>query len=192
MTDFILTLIPSFGYLGLTALIFFECGVLFGFIFPGDSVLFSAGIVAANGQLSIWLLAPLLAGAAIVGDMVGYWLGSRVGPALFSRDDSLFFKKRYLHETRDYFQKYGAFTIFIARFIPIVRTGAPLLAGVGMMPYGAFMRYNILGGVLWAAGLPIAGYWLGSAIPNIDHYILPIIAAIIATSFLPFAFRWWR
>ena len=192
MTSSLLTLIISFGYVGLFALIFAESGLLFGFFLPGDSVLFSVGLLASRGSFTIWILVPLVVVAAILGDSVGYWFGARIGPALFEREDSKIFKKRYLKETQEYYTKYGPITIVLARFIPAVRTFAPILAGVGRMPYGVFLRYNVLGGTLWGAGITLLGYFLGTTIPGIDQYIYPIIALIIVVSVAPVAFKWWQ
>lgn len=188
----ILPLVVSFGYIGVTALIFAESGLFFGFFLPGDSVLFSVGLLAAKGSFDIWLLVPLVCIAAVLGDSVGYWFGAKVGPALFTREDSLLFKKRYVIETHHYYEKYGPMTLMLARFIPAVRTFAPILAGVGKMPYSTFFRYNAIGGVLWAAGVTLLGYFLGSTIPGIDKYIYPIIGLIIIISVLPVAHQWWK
>ncbi len=186
----ILGFVLSFGYLGLFALIFIESGVFFGFFFPGDSVLLSVGLLASQGAFNIFVLVPLLCAAAILGDSAGYWFGATVGPRIFAREDSLFFPKRRVEETRKYFEKFGPPTVVLARFIPAIRTMAPILAGVGRMRYSLFLRYNILGGLLWAAGITLLGYTLGNTVPNIDHYIFPIIALIILTSFIPILFEW--
>lgn len=188
----LISLIFAFGYIGLFFLIFAESGLLFGFFLPGDSVLFTAGLFAAHGALSIWILVPLVVAAAILGDSVGYWFGALVGPKLFERKDSRFFKKKYLHETERYFATYGSLTLIIARFTPAVRTFTPILAGVAHMKYTTFLRYNIMGGVLWGAGLTLLGYFLGSVIPSIDTYLYPIIALIIIASLLPGVFAWRR
>ena len=188
----LLSLILSLGYVGLGAIIFAESGLFFGFFFPGDSVLFTAGLLASQGTLNIYILVPLVSLCAIVGDSVGYWFGAKVGPALFVRNDSLLFKKRYVEETHHYFERYGALTIVLARFIPAVRTFAPILAGVGAMRYRTFLRYNIAGGLLWGAGVTLLGYFLGRTIPGVDRYILPIIALIVVVSILPPLFHWWR
>lgn len=185
MAHALTSLIFSFGYLGLIAVIFAETGLFFGFFLPGDSVLFTAGLLASQNYFNVLLLVIFVCTAAILGDSVGYWFGAKVGPRIFTRDDSLFFKKRYVQETHEYFERFGASTIILARFIPIVRTFAPILAGVGRMPYTLFLRYNVTGGVAWGAGVTLAGYFLGRVIPNIDRYLLPIIALIIVVSVLP-------
>ena len=181
----IVSLVKTLGYIGLSIVIFSESGLFFGFFLPGDSVLFSAGLLASKGVFDIWLLVPLIAAAAILGDSVGYWFGATVGPSLFTREDSLIFKKKYIHETHGYFQRYGSITIILARFIPAVRTFAPILAGVGRMRYTTFLRYNIIGGLLWGAGVTLLGYSLGNTVPHIDEYLYPIIAGIILVSALP-------
>ncbi len=180
------------GYVGLTVIIFAESGLFFGFFLPGDSLLFTAGFLASQGYLNIWILAPLLFIAAVTGDSVGYAFGYRVGPALFSRADSRFFKKEYLVRTEHFFEKYGSRAIIIARFIPIVRTFTPILAGVGKMRYATFLSFNIIGAGLWALGMTYLGYFLGSVIQGIDQYLLPIIFAIIIISVLPPCYEYWK
>ncbi|MDQ5955400.1 MAG: rane-associated protein [Patescibacteria group bacterium] len=192
MSSHFLSLIFSLGYVGLGLLVFAESGLFFGFFLPGDSVLFAAGLLAAQGTLNIWILVPLIVVCAIAGDQVGYWFGGHVGPALFTRPDSFLFKKKRLEETHAYFEKYGAITIVLARFIPAVRTFAPILAGVGGMRYSTFIRYNIIGGVLWGAGITLLGYYLGSIIPDVEKYVVPIIILIIMVSALPPFLHWWR
>ena len=189
--DFI-ALIPTLGYIGLFCLVFLESGVPFGFFLPGDSVLFSAGLLASHGLFNIALLVSVLGVAAILGDSVGYWLGAHIGESVFMHERSFFFKKKYLADVQAYYKKYGSKTIIIARFIPVVRTFAPILAGVGHMPYPLFVRYNILGGIAWSAGVTCLGYFLGAAFPQTEQYLLPIIAIIILLSLLPVAFEWYR
>ncbi len=188
----ILSLVLSFGYIGLFLLIFAESGLFFGFFLPGDSVLFSVGLLASRGTFDIQVLVPLVCVAAILGDSVGYWFGAKVGPSLFEKKDSRIFKKKYVLETHAYFEKYGPITIILARFLPVARTFAPILAGVGRMKYSTFLRYNIVGGLLWGAGITLLGYFLGNVVPGIDEYIYPIIALIIVVSALPVAIQWWR
>lgn len=178
-------LIQAFGYLGLFGIVFAETGLFFGFFFPGDSLLFTAGLISSQGLLNIWVLTPLMIIGAVLGDSFGYWFGTKVGPRIFNREDSFFFHKQHVERTQKFYLKYGAKTVVLARFIPVVRTFAPILAGVGNMPYRTFVRYNIVGGVLWGGGLTFLGYFLGASIPNIEHYLLPIIIAIIVSSFLP-------
>ena len=181
----LVTLITAAGYAGLFAIIFAESGVLIGFFLPGDSLIFTAGFLASQGLLNIYFLSFLLFIAAVVGDSVGYAFGKKVGPKIFTRDDSLFFNKAHLERARLYYEAHGAKTIVFARFLPIIRTFVPILAGVGVMRYRTFVFYNIFGGFLWAMGFSWLGYFLGSTIPNVDRYLLPIIAVIIVFSFIP-------
>jgi membrane-associated protein len=171
----------------LWGIVFAESGLLVGFFLPGDSLLFIAGLLAKKGDLNIVLVSLGCFVAAVAGDQVGYMFGKRVGPALFRRPDSRLFKQEYLERTHAFFEKNGPKTIVIARFVPIVRTFAPIVAGVGTMPYRTFVRYNIIGGFLWAIGVTQLGYWIGDAIgeDNVDKYLLPIVGAIVALSLIP-------
>jgi len=180
-----LAIVKAGGYVGIALLVFAESGLLFGLFLPGDSLLFAAGLLAGGGVLSFAPLAAVVVVAAILGDTVGYWFGKNVGGTLFTRPDSRFFKQAYLKRTQIFYQAYGARAIVLARFLPIIRTLAPILAGVGGMHYGRFLSYNALGGFLWGAGIISAGYFLGVALPGSEHYILPISLAIIILSFLP-------
>lgn len=181
----IVSFVQAFGYLGLLVIVFAESGVFFGFFLPGDSLLFTAGLLASQGLLNIWALLILIPLAAILGDNFGYWFGAKVGPRIFTREDSFFFHKKHIERTRDFYLKYGAKALVLARFIPVVRTFTPVLAGVGKMPYRTFLKYNILGGVLWGVGMTLLGYFLGTVIPGIEKYLTPIILAIIVISFSP-------
>jgi membrane-associated protein len=178
-------LIKTIGLLGLFAIIFAESGLLIGFFLPGDSLLFTAGFLASQGFFDISLLLILSFVAAVLGDSVGYAFGKRVGKKLFTKDDSMFFKKANLKKAEDFYKKYGVKTIVLARFIPIVRTFAPIVAGAGDMHYKTFVSYNVIGGLLWTVGMNLAGYFLGSIIPDVDKYLLPIIFLIIFLSILP-------
>lgn len=180
-----IAIIKTGSYLGIITLVFAESGLLVGIFFPGDSLLFAAGLLSAGGFLSFGPLVFLVVVAAIVGDSVGYWFGANVGTPLFKRKDSLFFKQEYLRRTERFYQTYGGRAVVLARFVPIVRTLAPVLAGIGSMKYATFLRYNILGGFLWGAGMLSLGYFLGSVIPNSENYILPFSLVIIVLSFLP-------
>ena len=173
------------GYLGVAIVIFSETGLLVGIFLPGDSLLFIAGLLAAAGLLSIAPLITIIVIAAILGDSVGYWFGINVGDNLFKKKDSRFFKQEYVTRTKKFYAEYGARTIMLARFVPVVRTIAPILAGVGRMKYTRFLKFNALGGLGWGAGITLLGYFLGSVIPNIDSYVLPITLVIIVLSFLP-------
>ena len=173
------------GYLGVFGFVFAESGLLIGFFLPGDSLLFTAGFLASQGHLNIWVLAIGSFIFAVAGDSVGYAFGKRVGPALFSKPESRLFKPDHLLKAKVFYEKHGKRTIIIARFMPIVRTFAPIVAGIGEMHYRTFLAYNIIGGALWAIGLSFLGYFLGSVIPDIDKYLLPIIGGIILLSILP-------
>jgi len=173
------------GYVVLVAIVFTETGLLVGFFLPGDSLLITAGLVAAGGGLNIWWLNGLLIVAAIVGDSVGYAIGWRVGPRLFTREKSLVFNPRHVERTRRFYERHGSKTIVIARFVPIVRTFAPVVAGVGQMQYRRFLLYNILGGVGWVLSTTWAGYLLGRAIPNVDRYMHLIVIIVIILSVIP-------
>lgn len=182
----IIALIKFIGILGVLGMVFAESGLFFGFIFPGDSLLFSAGFLASQGLLDFWPLLVFTPLAAILGDNVGYWFGRKIGPKIFSKEDSFFFNKKYVDKTRAFYDRHGKKTIILARFVPIVRTFAPILAGVGGMNYKAFMSYNIFGGIFWSESLLLLGYFLGNLIPDIGQYILPIIILIVLVSFGPF------
>ena len=167
------------GYAVLVAIVFTETGLLVGFFLPGDSLLITAGLVAGAGGLNIWWLNALLIAAAIVGDSVGYAIGFRTGPRIFTRDDSLIFNRRHLIRTREFYERYGGKTIVLARFIPIIRTFAPVVAGVGQMAYRRFLFYNVFGGIGWVASLTWAGYLLGQTVPNITQHIHLVVAIVI-------------
>lgn len=181
----LVTLIKTVGYVGLFGIVFSESGLFIGFFLPGDSLLFTSGFLASQGILSIWVLAPLLFIAAVTGDSVGYAFGKRVGPKIFKKEDSLFFHRDHLITAQKFFEKHGGKTIILARFMPIVRTFAPILAGVGRMNYGTFLLYNVVGGFLWSVGLLFLGYFLGKTIPHADRYLLPIVILIIVLSVSP-------
>jgi membrane-associated protein len=174
------------GTIGLFAIVFAESGLLFGFFLPGDSLLFTAGLLSSQDKLPV--LPVLLVGcfiAAVAGDQVGYAFGRRVGPSLFRRPDSRIFKHEYVERAQAFFDEHGARTIILARFVPIVRTFAPILAGVGRMHYRTFVTFNVVGGCLWAIGVTSAGYVLGETVPSVDRYLLPIIGLIVFVSLLP-------
>lgn len=178
-------IVKAGGYLGIAIIVFAESGILLGLFLPGDSLLFTAGLLSGIGFLSFWPLVLIVVAAAIVGDSVGYWFGVKVGDNLFKKKDSRFFKQEYVTRTQKFFLDYGGRAIVLARFVPIVRTIAPILAGVGTMTYRKFLSYNIFGGLLWGAGMVSLGYFLGSVIPNSEKYVLPLSLVIIILSFLP-------
>lgn len=179
------SLIETFGTIGLFAIVFAESGLLIGFFLPGDSLLFIAGLLAYEGTLNFPVVLVGCFLAAVAGDQVGYLFGAKVGPALFRREDSRLFKRAHLEKAHQYFGRQGPKTIILARFVPIVRTFAPVLAGVASMPYRTFVTFNVIGGSLWAVGVTSLGYALGKSIPNIDRYIYPVVALIVAVSFIP-------
>jgi membrane-associated protein len=175
------------GYVLLVAIVFTETGLLIGFFLPGDSLLITAGLVAATGALDIWWLNGLLIAAAIVGDTVGYAIGYRAGPRLFTREQSLLFRPSHIDRTRRFYERHGAKTIVIARFVPIVRTFAPVVAGVGQMEYRRFLLYNVAGGVGWVTSMTWGGYLLGQTIPNISDHIHVVVGVVIVLSLVPIA-----
>ncbi len=193
-------IIITVGYAGVFAIIFAESGLFFGFFLPGDSLLFTAGFLASPASRRLWEaagadgvgfnIAVLAVGcfiAAATGDSVGYAFGQRVGPRIFSRGDSLWFHRDNLVRAKHFYDKHGGKTIVLARFLPAVRTFAPIVAGVAEMPYRRFLGFNLTGGCLWAIGLTVAGYFLGSVIPDPDRYLLPIILLIVVASIAPTA-----
>jgi membrane-associated protein len=184
-----LAMIRTGSYLGLAFLIFAESGLFIGIFLPGDSLLFAAGLLAAGGFFAFGPLVLTVVVAAIVGDSVGYWFGGEVGTHLFKRKDSRFFKQAYLERTEAFYKKYGGRAVVLARFVPIVRTIAPILAGVSTMTYPIFIAYNALGGFLWGAGMLAVGFFLGSLLPNSETYILPLSLVIVVLSFLPLFFN---
>lgn len=181
----LITFIKAAGYLGLFFIVFAESGLLIGFFLPGDSLLFTAGVLASQGYLHIIPLALLTFAAAVLGDNFGYAFGKKVGVKIFNREDSLFFHKDHLKTASEFYKKYGAKTIVLARFIPIVRTFAPIVAGAGEMKYSQFFLFNLMGGIIWGLGMPLLGYFLGNTVPNIDKYLIPIILFIIVASIAP-------
>ncbi|MCC2320860.1 VTT domain-containing protein [Cellulomonas xiejunii] len=188
-------LIRSFGtaaLIGIVAVVFIETGLLFPFL-PGDSLLFTAGALVAQDslQLNIWMLCGMLFLAAFAGDQVAYAIGRKLGPKVFSRPDSRFFKQKYIDQTYKYFDKYGGRTIIVARFVPFVRTYAPVAAGVGKMRYRHFVSYNVVGALLWGVGVTLLGYWLGN-FSFIKNNIEALLILIVGVSVLPVAFELWR
>lgn len=173
------------GYFGVTAIVYSETGLLAGFFLPGDSLLVTAGLVASQGLLNIVYLDMLLFAAAIAGDNTGYFIGYFIGPKLFKREDSLFFKKKHLERTQRYFEKHGGKTVIIARFVPIVRTFTPTVAGAGRMKYRRFIAYSVVGGMAWVLSMTLIGYFLGRSIPNIEKHLHWVVGIVIIVSFLP-------
>ena len=188
-------LIASFGtaaLIGIVAVVFIETGLLFPFL-PGDSLLFTAGALVAQDdlQLNIWVLCLMLFVAAFAGDQVAYAIGRTLGPKVFSRPDSRFFKQKYIDQTYAYFDRYGGRTIIVARFVPFVRTYAPVAAGVGRMSYRHFVSYNVIGALLWGVGVTLLGYWLGN-FSFIKENIEALLVLIVGVSVVPVAVELWR
>lgn len=180
------------GVIALITIVFAETGLLVGFFLPGDSLLVTAGLFAARGDLNVVVLLVSLSIAAIVGDAVGYAIGRRLGPKLFKKEDSLLFKRKHLVKAHEFYERYGGKTIVIARFVPIIRTFAPTVAGAAEMTYSKFAAYNVFGGLLWVFSMVLGGYALGSVVPNIDKYIHYVIVIVVFLSLLPPVIEWWR
>jgi membrane-associated protein len=180
------------GYVALTIIIFSETGLLIGFFLPGDSLLVSAGLIASRGVLDVWLMCGILSLAAILGQTVGYAIGRAAGPKLFAREDSMFFKRSHLQRAHDFYEKHGGITIVLARFMPIVRTFVPVVAGAARMRYKPFQLFNVIGGALWVCGMLMIGYGLGRYIPGIEKHIDKVIILVIAVSLAPAFISAWR
>ena len=185
-------LLSSFGLLGLLLIVFAECGLLVGFFLPGDTLLFSAGLLTATGTLDVplWVSLLLVPLAAVAGNLVGYWIGYKAGPAVFNKPDSRLFRQEYVDRSHDFFEKYGARTIVLARFVPIVRTFATVMAGASRMRFATYALYSVIGGVLWGAGVVAAGYWLGKiefVRETVEPLIEPIIVGVVLLSLIPAA-----
>ncbi len=181
----LVNLIKAVGYLGLFIIVFAESGLLVGFFLPGDSLLFTAGFLASQGHMNLFAVIALIWVAAVLGDNVGYAFGHKIGPRIFRKEESLLFHKDNLERAQKFYRDHGPKTIILARFVPIVRTFAPILAGVGKMEYSTFLKYNFVGGTVWTFLLTLMGYFLGSLIPDIDKYLLPIIGVIVIISVVP-------
>ena len=178
-------LLKTVGYVGIFAIIFAESGLLIGFFLPGDSLLFTAGFLASQGFFNIAILCLVTFLAAVLGDNVGYQFGRRAGPRLFKKEDSILFSKENIDRSEAFYKKHGGKAIILSRFVPVVRTFAPIIAGVGKMHYRKFFFYNVTGALIWAVGVTLLGYFLGQAIPNAEHYLLPLTILIIFVSIIP-------
>lgn len=168
-------------------IIFAESGLFFGFFFPGDSLLFTAGLLASQGFMNEWILIPLLAVAAILGDSTGFWTGRKFGGWMMKQKESFIFKKKHLLKAQAFYEKHGGKTLILARFMPAIRTFAPIVAGMADMKYEKFIKFNVVGGLLWSVGLSLLGFFLGNVIPEnkIDHYLFPIVGTIVILSVIP-------
>lgn len=185
-------LLSSFGLVGLLIIVFAECGLLVGFFLPGDTLLFSAGLLTATGTLNVpfWVSLVLVPLAAIAGNLVGYWIGYKAGPAVFNKPNSRIFRQEYVDRSHDFYEKYGARTIVLARFVPIVRTFATVMAGASRMRFAVFAAYSVLGGVLWGCGVLSLGYYLGHISfvrDTVEPLIEPIIIGVVLLSLVPAA-----
>ena len=185
-------LVIAAGYTGMTVIIFAETGLLIGFFLPGDSLLVSAGLLGSQGFIDVWLLGLVLSVAAVVGDTVGYAIGKASGPRLFTREDSLLFNRKHLIRAHEFYARHGGKTIIIARFMPIIRTFAPVVAGMGEMPYTRFLAYNLVGGVAWVWSMLLFGLFLGRTFPGVAKHIELIILVIVFLSILPGLVSWYK
>ena len=180
------------GMLGLVAIIFSETGLMVGFFLPGDSLLVTAGLFAARGDLNIYWLIPSLIVAAVLGNATGYFIGHRAGKALYSRPNSFFFRREHLVRTHAFYERHGGKTIILAQFMPIVRTFAPVVAGAAEMTYRRFASFNLVGAIFWITSMTLTGYFLGWAVPNLESRIHYVVAVVIFLSLLPAMIAWLR
>ena len=185
ITAAINTIVRTFGYAGVGVIIFAESGLLLGFILPGDSLIFLAGLLASQGYFNIAILIPVILIAAIAGDNTGYGIGKKLGRKVFEKKNSFIFNQENLQRTEAFFERYGKMTFIMQRFIPVIRAFAPLLAGVGRMRYRTFFVFDLAGTVLWGGLVTMLGFYLGAVVPNIDTYLLPITIAIVILSLIP-------
>ena len=180
------------GYIALAIIVFTETGLMIGFFLPGDSLLVTAGLFAAKGDLNIVFLNVLLMTCAILGDATGYYIGKKLGPALFRKEDSLLFKKKHLIATQEFYERHGGKTIIIARFVPVIRTFAPVVAGMAGMGYRRFALFNIVGGIGWVFSMTMLGYLLVTMFPATEQHIEKVIIIVIFLSILPGIIEWLR
>jgi membrane-associated protein len=180
----LISLVKLLGYPGIFAIIFLESGVFFGFFLPGASMLFTAGLLASHGFFNPWLLLVLVTLAATLGDSAGYWFGNKVGAPLLARN-TRFFRHEHLEQARHFYERHGVLAVVLARFVPVVRTFAPIMAGIAGMRYRLFLMYNIMGALLWGAGVTFLGYYLGERVPFISNYLTPIVILIIGVTSIP-------
>lgn len=179
------TWVAALGYFGLLLVVLIETGFFFGFFLPGDSLMFTAGLLASKSVFNIWILVPMLVIAAIIGYTIGYWFGDKLGHWLLKRRDTLFFKKRYIHQAHAFYEKHGGIALVIGRLVPVVRTFVPIVAGMATMEYRHYFLFNVLGAFVWGGCITTLGYFLGSVIPDAGHYILPLVLVIVVLSVLP-------
>ena len=177
--------VATLGYVGLSVIILLEMGFFFGFFLPGDSLLFAAGLLASKGVFSLWILIPLLIVIAVIAYLIGYWFGDKLGHCLMKRKDSFYFKKKYMHQAHQFYEKHGGKALIIGRCVPIVRTFVPIVAGMVEMGHRRYFLYNVSGAVIWVGLFTLSGYYIGAAIPHVNDYILSMILLIIFLSILP-------
>jgi membrane-associated protein len=185
ITAFAIYVIKTFGYFGIGAIIFAESGLLLGFILPGDSLVFLAGLLASQGLFNIFLLILVIFLTAVAGDNTGYFIGKKLGRKVFSEKDSFIFNQENLRRTEAFFERHGRSTFLMQRFIPVIRAFAPLLGGVGKMDHRTFFLFDLAGCAFWSVGVTALGYFLGATVPNIDNYLLPLVFLIIVISLIP-------
>jgi len=185
ITAFAIYAIKTFGYLGVGGIVFAESGLLLGFILPGDSLIFLAGLLASQGLFNIVVLVLVIFVTAVAGDNTGYFIGKKLGRKVFEKEHSFIFNQDNLHKTEGFFARHGRSTFLIQRFIPIIRAFAPLLGGVGEMEYREFFIFDLIGCALWSVGVTVLGYFLGAVVPNIDNYLLPLVSVIVVLSLIP-------
>jgi len=185
-------LIQTAGYAGIFGIVFAESGLLFGFFFPGDSLLLTAGLLASRNYLNIVTLIVISIIAAIGGDTAGYWIGHKWGRKLFEKKDSLIFKRKHLVKAEKFYEEHGGKAIVIARFMPIIRTFVPIMAGVGKMHYSRFVSFNVIGGILWVVSMSLGGYFIGSKFPGADKYFHYLILGVIFVSLVPSGLHFWK
>ena len=184
--------VETLGYVGVLVIIFLETGVFVAFFLPGDSLLFTVGLLASQNIFHIWTLIPLLIITAIAGYFFAYWYGKKLGSWLLKREDSFWFKKRYLIQAEKFYSKHGGKALVFGRLIPVLRTFVPLVAGMVRMRYADYLLFNILGAFLWAGGVTLLGYYLGHFVPNAGHYLLPIIFVVIMISLFPAVIQYFK
>jgi len=177
--------VSTLGYVGLFVIVLLEMGVFFGFFLPGDSLVFTAGLLAAKGVFNIWYLVPLLIITAIMGYVLGYWFGDKLGHWLMNRKESIFFKRRYIEQAHAFYEKHGGKALILGRLVPIVRTFVPIVAGMAQMSYREYLVFNITGAFIWGGGVTLLGFYIGGIMPGIGNYILPLVLLVIFISVLP-------
>ena len=188
----IATWVQTLGYAGIFLIIFLETGLFLGFFLPGDSLLFSAGLLASQHIFNVWILIPSMIVTACGGYFLAYWFGEKLGNWLLKRKDSFWFRKEYLIQAATFYKKHGGKALVLGRLVPILRTFVPIVAGMAKMRYRTYVIFNIVGGFAWAGGVTLLGYYLGSIIPNANHYILPIVLVIILISIIPGAWHYFK